>query len=235
MKLELYNFMLEVTRKCNMNCDHCLRGNAENKDMSIETMRNALKDISLISSVTITGGEPSLAICQIRNFMDICTEFNIEVQNFYIATNAKANTKEFIKVCIDLYLFCTDNEISSVEISSDSFHEDIPEQNIRALKVLNFVGDRRELSEKYLIPEGRAALNFCCDREPETDDKLEIEIDETVLRVTEGNVYVNVKGDICLNCDYSYETQAERAIGNVNKESLLSVIQKYNNEKVKEI
>ena len=53
---------LEVTRRCNMNCAHCLRGDAQCLDMSKEVVDKVLQDIDYISFLFFTGGEPSLNI-----------------------------------------------------------------------------------------------------------------------------------------------------------------------------
>ena len=36
--MQVYSLILEVTRRCNMCCAHCLRGEAENIDMQKETI-----------------------------------------------------------------------------------------------------------------------------------------------------------------------------------------------------
>ena len=63
------NLCLEVTRRCNMGCAHCLRGNAENLDMSRETIDQVLEQVDMIGQVTFTGGEPSLNMDTIRYFL----------------------------------------------------------------------------------------------------------------------------------------------------------------------
>lgn len=58
-KLNIYNLVLEVTRRCNMCCAHCLRGEAQNMDMQKETIDKLLDQTDSISMVTFSGGEPS--------------------------------------------------------------------------------------------------------------------------------------------------------------------------------
>ena len=41
-KLYIENLILEVTRKCNMSCAHCMRGNAEELDLSFSTIQPLL-------------------------------------------------------------------------------------------------------------------------------------------------------------------------------------------------
>ena len=61
-KLSIDNLIIEITRRCNMACAHCLRGDAQNIDIDPSYMLKLLRDnnIDYISMVTFTGGEPTL-------------------------------------------------------------------------------------------------------------------------------------------------------------------------------
>ena len=55
-----YKVVIEVTRRCNMNCAHCLRGDAQNLDISIDVIDrffDAFANGADISTITFTGGE----------------------------------------------------------------------------------------------------------------------------------------------------------------------------------
>ena len=79
MKVE--RLYLEVTRKCTLKCEHCLKGDQENKDMSFETIENALKDVTEIDQLFFEGGEPLLAIDQILETIQIIKTKGIKVHN----------------------------------------------------------------------------------------------------------------------------------------------------------
>lgn len=60
---------IEVTRRCNMCCAHCLRGDAESIDIQekyIDAFLDSFETGAYISSLTFTGGEISLNIPAIR-------------------------------------------------------------------------------------------------------------------------------------------------------------------------
>ena len=44
-KIRAYNAIFEVTRRCNLSCEHCLRGDAQNLDMTKETVDKVLDHI----------------------------------------------------------------------------------------------------------------------------------------------------------------------------------------------
>lgn len=55
---------LEMTRRCNQNCVHCLRGCSQNFDMTPEILKNIFTNgdyqITKIYELFVTGGEPFL-------------------------------------------------------------------------------------------------------------------------------------------------------------------------------
>lgn len=232
-QLEIDNLVIEATRKCNMVCEHCLRGKAENIDMKKAIQEKFLNHVKSISSVTFTGGEPSLYPQAINDFIDICTEKNIYVGNFYIATNAKQANNEFILALVKLYLFCDDNEISQVEISNDEFHQNNKE-TVRRLQALKFVDFRYQTTSKYspsYINEGLYKENYNCGRDVKFEN-FSINGD----RIEEGIILLNCKGFLIAGCDWSYENQRDKKmqICHVDNKSYLNAITKYNNINKKE-
>ena len=66
-KIGVRSLILEVTRRCNMCCDHCLRGDAQDLDMQKETVDALLEQVGSIGGVTFSGGEPLLNYPQNRS------------------------------------------------------------------------------------------------------------------------------------------------------------------------
>ena len=64
----IQELILEVTRRCNMSCAHCLRGDAQALNMPREIIDKVLDSVESIGSVLFTGGEPSLNLEVIRYF-----------------------------------------------------------------------------------------------------------------------------------------------------------------------
>jgi len=207
--MNLNNLIIEVTRRCNMECEHCMRGDAQNKDITREILVNFLvdNDIEYISSVTFTGGEPSLNIQAIEDFMEICKGNHIEVGGFYVATNGKKITDKFLMVLMKLWLFCDNNEISAVEVSRSQWHdyEGQDEAGIEKLKILKFASERPMLNPDNIINESHGIeWNYNRDykgRQIESKDHIDPDDPE---------IYLNVNGNILSSCDLSYESQDVR-------------------------
>jgi hypothetical protein len=221
-KLSFDNVIIELTRRCNMTCSHCLRGDAQNLDMDLSHVEELFRKTDRIHTLSLSGGEPSLVPDKIIGIISLAEKYKIVIDNFYIATNAKVVSDNFIMAVIRLYLFCGDNEISALQYSSDQYHEEpLWDENIRKLEALSFTSDKGEINS--LLDMGNASYNCSCDREvniyaPIISDEFEDE-----LFVSEGEIYLNCKGDISPSCDLSYEIQDELKICSVYDDLITSI------------
>lgn len=222
--------VFEVTRKCNMACEHCLRGCSENLDITEQIIKEALKDVTQISSLTITGGEPTLNIKGIEFIFNQIHAQGIELNAFWMATNAKVYSEKLVSLLIDEYATCTeydDEFYGGLAVShDDGFHEEVDPKNIRKYKALKFYDSSKEGEISSVIDDGYANYNGIGDRSIHSTESLSVDIEEDSIRV-EDMIYINAKGDVLLNCDYSFERQEEEKIGNVLEESLESIILRY--------
>lgn len=221
--ISLDNLVLETTRKCNMKCAHCLRGEAQNKSMSDEHMYNFLRQVSYIATVTFTGGEPTLpsGMKVIERFMEICNELGVDVGNFYFATNAKVWRGKLPELINRLYNFCSDNEVSNVDISGDQYHcaelnaidnHDfkcrLEDELLYTYGLENMVGIKPNIDPNFVITEGRGY--YIGGRGNNLETVLYEYWDDDQLQVREGTIYLNCDGKVISGCDWSYETQNER-------------------------
>lgn len=207
-RLSLSNVIIEITRRCNLQCHHCLRGDAQNIDISLQHIDHLFAQVESIGILTISGGEPSLQPGIIRYIVDSARSHGTSINNFYIATNGKRITDAFIHSLLDLYLYCDENHISMVQISNDEFHDiDIDDEGIEKLMCLKFASFKHVhhyhlLDYKYLIKEGRAK-NF--------GEKIEkpFDFNESIhdKNLNDCGFYLNAKGFVLTNCNWSYETQ----------------------------
>ena len=212
-KITIPNLIIEITRKCNLSCRHCLQGNPQNLDIDIKYIDTLLAGISEISIVTFTGGEPFLNPTAIQEFIRICKNRKIRVSNFYIATNGTICSPDILHTIIDLYYLCKENEVSCIEISNDKFHT-IDDDVVEKLSVLRFVQKKydKPLPDKYLLNEGRAHENGIGKQSVKEDPYL---ISED--SIIEGAIYLNCNGDIIKGCNFSYINQEEHKMCHVNE------------------
>ena len=245
MKQQIFvqDLILEVGRRCNMHCDHCLRGPQEDVSMSFETATKALDSVSQLSTITFTGGEPTLYADFICKVIDYIMEKQIDVGGFYIASNGKEvnlqlmlKLAEFYYYCEEIYGDAEDLCRFDVSLGKDGlFHEEIPHRNLSLLKAFRFVGARTD-DPDHIISEGNALKNGLGSSYGwrryafTTDDGFDVTTDyfETEDNPSVNMVYVNALGEILPDCDFSYDTQRGFITKNINNCSLAEVIAYFN-------
>lgn len=209
-KLRLKTLSIEITRRCNMACGHCMRGDAQNLDIDHKDIRNVLKNIRYIGHFNITGGEPSLNTKAIRYILKQVKHFAIEVYEFYIVTNGSESSMsdEFIDLCSGLYDYQQKKDLKGslrmLEMSDDRFHDHkLHKRVIKKLRKYPFFGLRGQAEYIFLYREGRSQNGNTNYIEPfyvYDGDNLK------------GDVYLNAEGMILSNGDLSYQRQAENEL-----------------------
>jgi MoaA/NifB/PqqE/SkfB family radical SAM enzyme len=225
--LQVDYIIFEVTRKCNMRCRHCLRGEPERINIKNEIIDRVLDDIDSFYMVTFSGGEPFMNFPAIEYIFDQLTNRKIDYSSFYLVTNGKIFKQKYIDKlqyeydCLNRYRdFC-----GGICVSIDEFHDEIKEKNLNRFRDLEFYLSEKEHHKRRtdIINEGRANNNGIGTKTPKYETKLYYEIDDNKLRL-EGNLYINALGDVLLDCDVSYDNQEEYKIGNVLETSLKEII-----------
>lgn len=194
------NLCIETTRRCNMSCDHCLRGEPQSIDFDCKHLENFIEEqeVTRIYCLMFTGGEPSLVPGIILSILDVLRDRRVEVNDFYCASNGKEISDEFIMAMLKCYNFCTCNEISTVDVSQGDWYEVECRPDRHKLEALSFFHEKSYLYDsehQYLISQGRAVE--LADRESQDDPSL---------------VYLNCLGESMHNCDLSYENQRQQQI-----------------------
>lgn len=218
--MNLDTVIIEVTRRCNMACAHCMRGDAENCDIDTKYIDALLSKVEYINNITFTGGEPSLVPELIQYTIDKAKELNVGFGSFYIATNGKNVPDAFIMAVMKLYIYCDEKEMCQLAISNDGYHTDEDnnktlEENYLKLSVFRFTEKREENNGDYyndlVLPEGRG-WDYGSGKEKTIYGFDNIESDNI-----SGMIYLNVNGNILPDCDMSYESQENPLliIGNI--------------------
>lgn len=211
------NAIIELTRRCNMACEHCMRGDAQKRDISDETLDSFFSKIDGISDLTLTGGEPSIAVDRIRAVLNAAKKHNVSIDNFYIATNAKEVSNDFLLAIMELYCYCGDNENTMVNYSNDDYHDEIKEDNIKKLSVFKFVSPKYSYpitQGEYEINEGRAKENGIGIRDESPIVKKRNSVEDFMYDddiTSELELYLNCKGNLVAGCDWSYKNQDKKA------------------------
>lgn len=141
--MEIYvNYLaIEVTRRCNMKCEHCLRGDAQNLDISTAVLSGIAKHIHP-ASVIFTGGEPSLNVPAIKRYFELAERYDTMPAAFYVATNgatSKEQMRDLALTLLESYAKMEEQDMCEVDVSVDMFHEAFRDNdNAKILSGLSF-------------------------------------------------------------------------------------------------
>lgn len=220
------SLILEVTRRCNMSCEHCLRGDAQALDMSREIVDRILEPITSIYSLVFTGGEPTLNLPIMQYTLKQIKKRKIDLGAFYICTNGKKIDLEFLKFLCELYAACNDKESCGLDVSQDQYHEKVDVRLYEAFTFFHKENRTKPYKPEYTLCEGRASDNGIGWKYLNISDEFEVELDEEP-RATD-TVYIAANGNVTNDCDFSYEhVDDEYCRGNVLEKSLQDIVLGY--------
>lgn len=210
-KYNVNELIIEVTRRCNMDCCHCLRGDAQSCDMDLRHVKALMQHVESIDTLTLTGGEPSLVPHIIDGIIELASRYHIPIERFYMATNGMGVSEAFMLSLIKLWNYCdnTDEEVSSrLDISNDGYHF-YDDDYYKKLSVFKFTGKKSSedhtLYDHALVRAGRTLENYS-PADGRERSLYYYEVDDTVIG-GDAQIYLNCKGDILADCNMSYEQQ----------------------------
>lgn len=97
-KVVFNELALEVTRRCNMACDHCLRGDAQDADLSTMDIDNILDQTEAIGKLILTGGEPTMNMKALQYIANGITQRGIPVMRVEIISNGLVYDERLVAV-----------------------------------------------------------------------------------------------------------------------------------------
>lgn len=226
MDIRDLNISIEVTRRCNMKCEHCLRGDAQDIDLKHKVLYTLINEITsdkiLVTSLNFTGGEPLLNVKMITSALKLLMQSKKSfcLPNFDIITNGTIWNDDFVLTLIKYNARIIEQDgvsYSSIMISEDQFH-DGPDYDFKEMyKCLSFYMDEKEktIQDKYIINEGRAYYNGI-GQSGRTGDTIH-----------DSTVYITCMGDVLIGCNRSYENMSDHIIGNILQNPLAKILKNY--------
>lgn len=251
---------VELTRKCQLACTHCARGNAQKINIKNEDIDNLLKHTEQIMLLNLTGGEPTLNLKSMQFIVDKLIEYCIPLYELNIITNGVDIPRKFIrilkryKMLIDLSNGCDSIEKVIIGMSMDDFHigYDKEKQYKKLQKKLKGIAIVQPMLQGQLpVAIGRARnLDIALRKKKVEKTKIEVQTKDIKhccknfkenLILNENQVvvicaiYLTAKGN--LTAFEALDTHEEKDLAkniicHVSAESYLSEILKYNKDKI---
>lgn len=127
MRKLIFDFIsVEVTRRCNMNCRHCLRGNAQEVDIDFSVIDALAEQSAQIYTLTFTGGEPTLNVPAIAHTLDALRRRNVPVTSMRMITNGALHSRELVEIVREFSDYIArwkdPDSCVCVQVSDDRYH-----------------------------------------------------------------------------------------------------------------
>lgn len=234
MKIIYNSIQFELTRRCNQECKHCLRGKSQDVDISKEVIDAFFdnNDIYEITNLFFSGGEPTLNGEMLEYIVDKIIEKNIIVLHFVLSINGLSYSEDLVNGLKKLNDYCRKispykrkySRYGTLFISQSQYHKPACESVMKKLDDLPFfirpVGIDYIESDN-LLPYGNAYENHLTKNKP--DIKYVTNYEETVKeKEYEGEkylvidcCYISSNGNVLKDGCISYEMMDEYMIGNV--------------------
>lgn len=218
-KLYVSELCVEVTRRCDLACEFCLRGDAQQADFDPKLLDGLLRNMRGVGVLTLSGGEPSLAVGTMRRIFDKFHRKHVPVDGFFVATNGhgEARQEKLALLLLNEYMRAGEPELCSVSISRDQYHDWFDDEDrSEILKGLKFYSNSKEVGSydsRNTIPQGRAEQNGLAEPENMKHQTSRFTIQDydkdTVYVET---LYVSANGFVYPSPNLSYETMDDQKI-----------------------
>lgn len=238
---------VELTRKCNMKCPHCMRGDAQEKTMSTDTIDRLIEDVDKVAFLSVTGGEPLLEMDRLLYLIQsISNKWDIVALD--IVTNGSILDERIIGA---FETFCSVDPKRNVlfSISKDEYHTAgahetamsfykplVQEANAR-LNPSDGNGitlDYHNVAERTLGYSGRAkAIIDKSKKKKKLSKALSVdEIGSHRLKIKNNSVYCNVfitaDGGITTPNGMEYSKEDANIFGYLSDDTLSNIIKRFN-------
>ena len=226
----------ELTRKCNLKCAHCLRGEWQNLTMTKEVIDKMLEVSSGIDFIFFTGGEPFLAPDLIEHIVDRVIALDFDAKYINVITNGTILNSLGIRSVQAMNRFAEWSykkngieQAASITISNDIYHGTTPQEAVDFYSAY--------VDEKYTkvkIQERNDTIGNA-DRAKKnhvaTNDMPVVYAYPRRIRITEDNVVpckfdLSPKGDLTVAEFKTWEEKDANPIGNIMEESLVRMFER---------
>lgn len=235
---------IELTRRCNEKCEHCLRGDAIDSDLSKEVI-DALfdnNDIRLIENLYLSGGEPTMNSKAFSYLVDKIIEKKVVVGTYRVIINGTYYEEEFGNAIRKLHEYIDRvgwnrecnvmyaNSFGRIGISQDQYHKKAKKEVLEELSKLpsKIVILDDKYNSKRLLPYGRALDNDLSSNIPDISKLTNIDGTYIINKYGREGIQINKQyicsnGNVCLDPNYPFEVLDEYSIGNVLESSILDM------------
>lgn len=213
MKLRVYSLIVETSRMCNFQCEHCLRGNSETEYLREKTIEQIKDQIDEVYEFVPGGGEPFIddtAISYLQQLLSLVKEKGCDC--VYIPTNGtvdplQPDIVDTIKLILSFLELRNDENLEGtfhVKISRDQYHKDQGDYHENWDLFGNWVSKENQILEDHQIIQMGRAERYGLGQHP-YPRQLSYEYMENYDTLDIDTLYVTTTGYCFSSCDLSYD------------------------------
>ncbi len=256
MGIKLSALNVELTRKCNKRCAHCVKGEAQNLSMSKEIIDKLFDNIDDCKTIYFGGGEVLLEIDLVEYFVNKIIEHNWNTDDIQLTTNSSICDSRIVDI-YDKYVRSRENRFALLRFSDDVFHDKgefesafhyykplIDEKNRQYDSNKNYIAcwfasEGRENSDlPYIIYAGRGKDWVENNRDAFAPYGMKLVkypyLHNHRIKIENGTVCCTLRlcanGNVVFDEDGSYEIDDEISMGNILEDSFADILLKHNNK-----
>lgn len=251
-RYKFHELALEITRRCNKKCAHCLRGEAQNITMTHDMIDKIIDDVEDVTRLVLFSGEVLLEIDTIDYLVQKILSSHWTTRYIELTTNGTICDKRIVDL-LESFCIRRDGNYAVIRVSNDQFHN--PEEYKKAYafyeqlvtkanKRIQAANKTSKIILKYVLSEGSEIqrLEYIGNAKNIIDKGNDFKhgLFDTLYPNNYGHRIKIVDGvipcalQICANGNISYEEPLDYitldaiSFGNVLQGNLADIIDKHN-------
>ena len=120
-QIYIQNLAMIITNKCNLNCNHCMRGEKGDTHISEQLINTSLSQVCKIDTLLLGGGEPTIALVPLYHLFDFIRKNEINIGKILTIINGTIYSLDFLELLDEIANCGID---VGFYISSDSYHDE---------------------------------------------------------------------------------------------------------------
>jgi hypothetical protein len=209
--------------------------------MSNDVLFKTMRSVESVCTLTVTGGEPSLAPEVLENLLQVLYWQKVSIGAFYIVSNGRNHNRyrRFLTAVERLYSWSDEKDACTLTVSRDQFHPNFDTYQqahkfeLREEETGQPYGEFPpyfRLNERHnqifrVLSEGRALETGWGNEAPEQQTPWEL--NHTGDYVIDPLVYVSANGNVVSCCNMSFDRIDRESKGNVLETSLPAILESY--------
>lgn len=255
MGLKVSSLCVEITRKCNKRCAHCMKGESQSISMSKGIIDKLFEDIDDCKTICFEGGEVLLEIELLDYFIEKIIKHNWNTEDIQLTTNGIILDSRIVDI-YDKFCKSRENRFALLRFSDDVFHDKAEFENAfnyyqplideknrqygnKGHIVCYFASKNRESSDlPYIVYAGRGKDFVDNNRNIFTplgtkpvqypyqhNHRIKIENDTVCCKLR-----LCANGNVVFGENTSYEIDDEISMGNILENNLTDILLQHNNK-----